>query len=216
MLRLRMSMSGGASLRRQGIHDALPIASPAGSDAGRNGKPPARASTSWRMQAEKWLGATSRSGKLPVRHCASASGQRGWKRQPDGGSARSGGLPGDGLETRARRSGDRPVGTQLSKPGRVGMPRLAEDTSACRRVRRYGRNTSRRRAGNSAPRRPCRGSPGATASRRSRCSSASSLRIWSWIVTSSAVVGSSARMMRGLQASAAAMTTRWHMPPLNS
>jgi len=41
-------------------------------------------------------------------------------------------------------------------------------------------------------------------------------RIWAWIVTSSAVVGSSAMMMSGLFAMAMAMTTRWRMPPENS
>ena len=39
---------------------------------------------------------------------------------------------------------------------------------------------------------------------------------WAWMVTSRAVVGSSAMMSPGLQASAMAMTTRWRMPPLNS
>jgi len=38
-------------------------------------------------------------------------------------------------------------------------------------------------------------------------------RICAWIVTSSAVVGSSAISRRGLQASAMAIITRWRMPP---
>ena len=38
-------------------------------------------------------------------------------------------------------------------------------------------------------------------------------RIWAWIVTSSAVVGSSAIRIDGLQASAMAIITRWRMPP---
>jgi hypothetical protein len=40
-------------------------------------------------------------------------------------------------------------------------------------------------------------------------------RICAWMVTSSAVVGSSAISSLGLQASAMAIITRWRMPPLN-
>ena len=42
-----------------------------------------------------------------------------------------------------------------------------------------------------------------------------SSRIWAWIVTSSAVVGSSAIRSDGLQDSAMAIITRWRMPPEN-
>ena len=38
-------------------------------------------------------------------------------------------------------------------------------------------------------------------------------RIWLWIVTSSAVVGSSAISTEGRQTSAIAIITRWRMPP---
>ena len=40
-----------------------------------------------------------------------------------------------------------------------------------------------------------------------------SSRICAWMVTSSAVVGSSAMSSFGLQASAMAIITRWRMPP---
>ncbi len=40
-----------------------------------------------------------------------------------------------------------------------------------------------------------------------------SSRIWRWVVTSRAVVGSSAMSSRGERMSAMAMTTRWRMPP---
>ena len=40
--------------------------------------------------------------------------------------------------------------------------------------------------------------------------------IWAWMVTSSAVVGSSAMTSRGLPASAIAIITRWRMPPDSS
>ena len=42
-----------------------------------------------------------------------------------------------------------------------------------------------------------------------------SSRICAWIVTSRAVVGSSAISSRGSQASAIAIITRWRMPPEN-
>ena len=48
---------------------------------------------------------------------------------------------------------------------------------------------------------------------RSRWSSARRSRIWACTVTSSPVVGSSARTRRGAQARAMAIITRWRMPP---
>ena len=53
----------------------------------------------------------------------------------------------------------------------------------------------------------------ATPKRRER--SFISSRICAWMVTSSAVVGSSARISDGLQASAIAIIIRCRMPPLN-
>ncbi len=49
----------------------------------------------------------------------------------------------------------------------------------------------------------------------SRRMSRSRSRIWAWMVTSSAVVGSSATRTSGLLATAMATMTRWHMPPEN-
>ena len=48
-----------------------------------------------------------------------------------------------------------------------------------------------------------------------RCMSAISFRIGGCIVTSSAVVGSSAMTRRGSLENAKAISTRWHMPPDN-
>ena len=42
-----------------------------------------------------------------------------------------------------------------------------------------------------------------------------SSRIWAWMVTSSAVVGSSARISFGSHDSAMAIITRWRIPPEN-
>ena len=50
---------------------------------------------------------------------------------------------------------------------------------------------------------------------RSRERSFMSFRICAWMVTSSAVVGSSAMINLGLQESAIAIITRWRMPPEN-
>ena len=50
---------------------------------------------------------------------------------------------------------------------------------------------------------------------RSRDSDFISSRICAWMVTSSAVVGSSAMISFGLQASPIAIMTRWRMPPEN-
>jgi hypothetical protein len=47
----------------------------------------------------------------------------------------------------------------------------------------------------------------------SACNSRTSCRICAWIVTSSAVVGSSAISSDGLQDKAMAIITRWRMPP---
>ena len=52
-----------------------------------------------------------------------------------------------------------------------------------------------------------------TAMFSSRCNWFSSSRIWTWIVTSSAVVGSSAISSFGLQASAIAIIARCRCPP---
>ncbi|MNL72305.1 hypothetical protein D3C87_1975970 [compost metagenome] len=41
-------------------------------------------------------------------------------------------------------------------------------------------------------------------------------RIWPWMVTSSAVVGSSQMISSGWLSMAMAMATRWRMPPENS
>ncbi len=52
-----------------------------------------------------------------------------------------------------------------------------------------------------------------TAIRISSCSNPISARICAWIVTSRAVVGSSAISRLGRQESAIAIITRWRMPP---
>ncbi len=55
-----------------------------------------------------------------------------------------------------------------------------------------------------------------TAAPVSSCAVCSTSRTCAWMVTSSAVVGSSAISTRGLLAIAMAIMTRWRMPPENS
>ena len=45
------------------------------------------------QHAERWSAPTVSSGGTSIRHLSMASGQRGWKRQPPGGSDRLGGRP---------------------------------------------------------------------------------------------------------------------------
>ena len=52
-----------------------------------------------------------------------------------------------------------------------------------------------------------------TAMRNSAWSALICCSTWAWVVTSSAVVGSSAISSCGLQDSAMAIITRWRMPP---
>ena len=52
-----------------------------------------------------------------------------------------------------------------------------------------------------------------TAVSRPSVSSCIRSRIWAWVVTSRAVVGSSAISRSGLHDSAMAIITRWRMPP---
>ena len=54
-----------------------------------------------------------------------------------------------------------------------------------------------------------------TAESNSRCRLPISSRIWAWMVTSSAVVGSSAISTSGLHEMPIAIITRWRMPPEN-
>ena len=133
--------------------------------------------------------------------------------------------------SRLRRLGTRPaISASLPRPpssarSPVSAPRRAvrayRDASGRRRSRSTGASSTLRPAYITTTRcaisattpRSCVISMIAEPSRvfRSRIRS----RICAWIVTSSAVVGSSAISSRGLQASAMAIITRWRMPPDN-
>ena len=143
---------------------------------------------------------------------SSANAQRGWNRQPAGGEIRLGGDPGIGTSD----------SRTFSKSGPTGPGRACR--GAAGRAAPRGRRRSRPAARRTSPRRcwqtwATTGRSWVTNTRLtpdSRHSRASSRRIWSWIVTSSAVVGSSHKMISGSQDSAIAIITRCRMPPENS
>ena len=110
----------------------------------------------------------------------------------------------------ARRAEARPRAEQAA---RVRMGEVLEDAPRSARPRRRCRRTSRaggRRVRAITPRSWLTSS---SAMPRAATSSPIRSRISPWIVTSSAVVGSSAISRSGPQASAIAMTTRWRWPP---
>ena len=119
---------------------------------------------------------------------------------------------GDGAELLAapRRAGHRNAGEQ---PARIGMRRRREDRlRACRSPPPAPAYiTATRVAMRATMPRSCVISTSPMAN--SRCSSASRCRICAWMVTSSAVVGSSARISEGPHISAMAIITRWRSPP---
>ena len=139
--------------------------------------------------------------------------QRGWKRQPGGGEARSGGVPGI---DESRVADDVEVGHRAQQAERVRMARLAEDARRPSPVSTIwpAYITATRRQVCAITARSCETKTRLTPS--SSCSARRSLRIWSWIVTSSAVVGSSQRISFGSAESAIAIITRCRMPPESS
>ena len=140
-----------------------------------------------------------------------AAGQRSAKRQP--GKCRSG-------------CGTLPTGASSAPP------RLAASGSAAKSLREYGCSGVAKKAARGpvsttwpAYITPTRWATRATTPRSwvissiampsRRCSAASRSSTWAWMVTSSAVVGSSAISRRGRPASAIAIITRCFIPPEN-
>ena len=103
-------------------------------------------------------------------------------------------------------------GTAESKRARVGMLGRGEDvaTGACSTFSPFHITTTSSAISATTP---MSWVMKMTAVPISCCRSRMMLRICAWIVTSSAVVGSSAISSFGLQASAMAIITRWRMPP---
>ena len=143
------------------------------------------------------------------------TGSAGGTRSPAAGCISDGGAP----AMRCSRSLAAPVEPRQRReqPARVRMARLVEDLVDRRRARPAGPAyiTSTRSATPATTPRSwvismideCACGPGSARARSSTCA---------WIVTSSAVVGSSAMSTSGSLAIAIAIIARWRMPPENS
>src|SRR6185312_3207212 len=182
------------------------------SGRGLGGAHPATcAGTSFRWQAAVWLSPTSRRRGSSCGQRAKAESQRGWNGQPTTSRSSRGGAPG--------------IEVTSSSPCRSGV--------AWNSIRVYGWRGSWKSvsigpdsatlpAYITAARRHTWATTGRSwvtrimASPRSSVRRTSSSRIWACTMTSSAVVGSSARSTLGLHASAIAIAARWRMPPENS
>ncbi len=135
--------------------------------------------------------------------------QRGAKRQPLGRSTRLGTLPGmtDSSSLMAPTTGMEPISPRVY--GWWGS-RYRDTTSVCSTISPAYMTATRSHISATTPRSwVMRMMAVPVWSRSSRMRS----RIWAWMVTSRAVVGSSAMSSSGSQARAMAIITRWAMPP---
>src|SRR5690606_15476608 len=165
-----------------------------------------------RWQALNRPGSTSRSSGFSVRQRSTASGHRGWKAQPDG---RSNGLAGAPCRGSAIAVLVLTAGTLLARARVYGWRgRSSTSRAGPRSATRPAYMTTTSSATWAMTRRSWLTSNMAIPSWWRR--SASSRRMRAWVVTSSAVVGSSAMISCGSPASAIAIITRWRSPPDNS
>ena len=141
-----------------------------------------------------------------------AAGQRGENGQPGGMLAGLGGAPGI-CGSRARR--DAICGLDAPSPAVYGWwgAENSDSTGASSAIRPAYRTIARWHSSRTTPRSWVMRS---SAIPRSRTRSRRSSRICAWMVTSSAVVGSSAMSSSGSHASAIAIITRWRIPPESS
>ena len=171
---------------------------------------------SWvRWQATNWPGrpGTGSMAGSVVWHMSVASGQRGANGQPLGMLTRFIGEPGIGTRRLLRSRSER--GTAPSRPmvyGMAGWSKM-ESTSAFSTGRPAYMTTMSSATPAITPRSWVMKMTAAPVSRWALRSTSST---WAWIVTSSAVVGSSAMITSGSLAMAMAIITRWRMPPENS
>src|SRR4051794_6932643 len=168
--------------------------------------------TSVRMQRTKWPGPTSTIGGSAARHCSITSGHRSAKVQPDGRSASSGTVPDIVVSRVPLRAPS--FGRARNRPCVYGCP-IRRNTSSVGPLSMIVPPyiTIMRCTFSAMTPRSCEiriiDMP------RSSTRSAIRSRICPWMVTSSAVVGSSAISTSGWQASAIAMVTRCRWPPEN-
>src|SRR6185312_7234700 len=173
--------------------------------------PATSAGMSFRWQAAAWLSATSRRRGSSRGQRENDESQRGWNGQPTTSRSSRGGAPGiDITSSSSYRSGVawksiRVYGWRGSwKSVSIG-PDSATLPAYITAARRHTWATTGRSWVTRIMARP-----------RSSVRRTSSSRIWACTMTSSAVVGSSARRTLGLHASAIAIAARWRMPPENS
>ena len=187
-------------------------------------RPPLRAAPAERGRRRRATrrGCSAPNGRAPLPPAAAgprgrrsiATGQRPAKRQPGGGAIGVfGGSPVSLMRRAARARPPCTVGTADSSASVYGCPGRAN--SAARPPRRLAQVHHRDAVADVLDdRHVVRDEEVVRPS--SRCSSASRLRIWARIATSSADTGSSQTTSFGLDASARAMPMRWHWPPENS
>ena len=142
---------------------------------------------------------------------SNACGQRGRKWQPCGGASSDGGDPGIG-GSRCERGAVEPRDRAQQPPG-VGMPRVVEDLVQRALLDDAARVHHQHAVGDLGDHAEVVGDQDDRQSRAPPAAARAARRICAWIVTSSAVVGSSAISSSGAQESAIAIITRWRIPP---
>ena len=166
------------------------------------------------MQRTLWPGTGSRSAGVAATHSGTAYLQRGAKRQPSAGSISFGTVPGICSSRTLCSAAVSMRGIERIRPCVYGWRGFANSASTLASSTTMPAYMTTTRCATSATT-PIACVISMIAMPRRSFSSASRSRIWAWIVTSSAVVGSSAISSCGLQASAIAIITRWRMPPEN-
>ncbi len=142
-------------------------------------------------------------------HRSMANGQRGWNLQPDGNSSGFGTSP---VIVASRDLCSPILGRAWKRPivyGCVGVLKSVATSAYSTILPAYITATSWEISATTPRSWVMISTPMPT----SACSERIRSRIWAWIVTSSAVVGSSAMRSFGLQTSDIAIITRWRMPP---
>src|SRR6516165_317667 len=166
-----------------------------------------------KWQAAKCAGAFSSSAGATCRHRSRANAQRLANTQPAMRCLRFGTTPGISANLVCAAASEAPsLGTALSRPRVYGCrgERNSSATGASSTLRPAYITMTRSATSATTPRSWVMRMMAAP----TRClRSVMRLRICAWMVTSSAVVGSSAIRSFGRQASAMAIITRWRMPP---
>ena len=163
------------------------------------------------QHAARWRRAPPRAG--PARRCGTArrrTGSAAAKRQPGGRSQRARHLAFDRRQARLLDVEARDRAEQADRVRMLRRMRTGPATGACSTTRPAYITTTSSATSATTPRSWVMRM---TAVPVSRCRVRMRSRICAWIVTSSAVVGSSAISRRGSQASAMAIIARWRMPP---